>query len=147
MIREASSDDIPALMQLESVSFETDRFSRRTFRHLLTRAHGATLVATDRRRVRGYATVLLRRGSQVAHLYSIAVAPGARRRGLARDLLAAAEHTARRHGACCLRLEVRVDNTAARTLYDRTGYRHLGVTPRYYADGMDAARLEKHLRA
>ena len=147
MIREASSDDIPALMHLESVSFEADRFSRRTFQHLLTRAHGATLVATDRRRVRGYATILLRRGTRVARLYSIAVAPGVRRRGLARDLLAAAERTARRGGACCLRLEVRADNTAARALYSRAGYRRLGVTPRYYADGMDAARLEKPLRS
>lgn len=134
-------------MQLESVSFETDRFSRRTFQHLVTRAHGATLVATDRRRVHGYATVLLRRGSQVAHLYSIAVAPGARRRGLARDLLAAAERAAHRSGARRLRLEVRADNTAARTLYDRAGYRSIGVAPRYYTDGMDAARLEKHLGA
>jgi ribosomal protein S18 acetylase RimI-like enzyme len=134
-------------MQLESVSFETDRFSHRNFRHLLTRGHAATLIATDRRSVCGYATVLLRRGTLVARLYSIAVAPGARRHGLARDLLAAAERVARKRGARCLRLEVRTDNAVAQALYARAGYQRYRVTPRYYADGADAARLEKPLRS
>jgi [ribosomal protein S18]-alanine N-acetyltransferase len=148
MVREANSDDIPSLMQLESISFETDRFSRRTFRHLLTRANAATFVDVDRRGgVSGYATVLLRRGARAARLYSIAVAPGMRRRGVAGRLLTAAERAARRLGADRIRLEVRRDNRPAYALYARAGYAQFGLRPGYYADGMDAARLEKALRS
>ena len=37
--------------------------------------------------------------------------------------------------------EVRKDNQAAMTLYDREGFRPLQVLPRYYPDGADALLL------
>jgi ribosomal-protein-alanine N-acetyltransferase len=62
-------------------------------------------------------------------------------------LLTAAERAARRLGADRIRLEVRRDNRPAYALYARAGYAQFGLRPGYYADGMDAARLEKALRS
>lgn len=80
-----------------------------------------------------------------AELLRIAVAPPARRRGLARDLLRAAEADLRARGVRALRLEVRVSNAAARALYEAEGWRMEGLRPRYYGDGEDAALYGKDL--
>ncbi|CAN0065876.1 unnamed protein product [Phaeothamnion confervicola] len=55
------------------------------------------------------------------------VLPEARRRGLARRLLAAAEEHARRRGAARCRLDVLVGNSAARQLYLSAGYEEEAV--------------------
>ena len=83
--------------------------------------------------------------STLARLYSIATAPAARGRGLGATLLAAAEDAARARNCRALRLEVRVDNTAAIALYERAGYRRIGRYREYYEDGEDAWRYEKAL--
>ena len=44
MLRHATLDDIDALLKIENLCFATDRLSRRSFRHLLTRGNAATLV-------------------------------------------------------------------------------------------------------
>ena len=43
-------------------------------------------------------------------------------------------------------LEVRVDNTVARTLYERLGYALQKPLPGYYEDEGDGLRLRKPLR-
>jgi ribosomal protein S18 acetylase RimI-like enzyme len=83
--------------------------------------------------------------AEEAELLRIAVAPAARRRGLARDLLAASEAGLRAAGIRFLHLEVRVSNDAARTLYEGAGWRMEGLRPRYYQDGEDAALYGKDL--
>ena len=93
----------------------------------------------------GYALVLLRKGSGVARLYSIAVAPEAGRRGVGVQLLAAAEQAALAHGRAALRLEVHEKNAAAIARYQKSGYRMFGSHDEYYGDGGNALRLEKQL--
>lgn len=95
----------------------------------------------------GYALVLLRRGSRVARLYSIAVDPALRGAGLGARLLADAEAQAHKAGAGALRLEVRVDNAAAIKLYERRGYRRFARLPDYYQDGAEAWRYEQVLES
>lgn len=58
-------------------------------------------------------------------LLNIAVAPEFRRRGVARELLAALP-------AGRIFIEVRASNAAARTLYETSGFRSIGVRRRYY---------------
>lgn len=95
MIRPATPADVPELVRIEDRSFRTDRFTPRTFRYLLSRANAATLVDVDGGdRLRGYATVLFSRGTSMARLYSIAVDPAFRGRGLGKALLSAAEQAA-----------------------------------------------------
>ncbi|HLI14258.1 MAG TPA: peptidase C39 family protein [Alphaproteobacteria bacterium] len=144
-IRTARVDDIPGLVALENRAFAGDRVSPRSFRHLLTRGNAATLVEEEGGVLRGYAMLLFNRGTSLARLYSFAVAPEHRGRGIAKALLAEAERVALEHGCIYLRLEVRRDNHEAQSLYRKAGYREFGMAADYYDDHMDAVRMEKPL--
>ncbi|MFX8569777.1 GNAT family N-acetyltransferase, partial [Acinetobacter baumannii] len=82
----------------------------------------------------GACVVLRRKGSSVARLYSIAVAPSARGSGIAAKLLAAALGHARQAGCAVLRLESRLDNAAAHHLFARYGFSQSGRKAAYYED-------------
>jgi ribosomal protein S18 acetylase RimI-like enzyme len=56
------------------------------------------------------------------HIADIVVAPEARGRGVGETLVAAAEQWARARGYSLLTLNVFVENTHARALYERTGF-------------------------
>ncbi len=80
------------------------------------------------------------------HVLNVAVAPGARRRGLARAILDRVEGQGREQGARVAMLEVRRGNGPAIALYRSRGYREVGIRPRYYAeDGEDALVMDKDL--
>lgn len=146
-IRDAGEADLAGLCELETRSFASDRLSRRAIRRFLTAAGARLRVAGAGGAVRGYHLVLFRRGSAVARLYSLAVAESVRGSGLAGRLMADAERIASRRRATVLRLEVRPDNRPAIRLYERLGYRKIGVHAQYYADKADALRYEKSLGA
>jgi ribosomal protein S18 acetylase RimI-like enzyme len=146
MIRSARSQDLDALVAIETAAFDIDRFSRRSFRYLLTRANAQTCVyEDDAGRVLGYTMVLFHTGTSLARMYSLAVHPDARGRGLGGELIEAAEQVALEHGCISLRLEVRRDNPRAISLYESMGYRLFGTKKDYYEDHMEALRYEKRL--
>ncbi|HXH71823.1 MAG TPA: peptidase C39 family protein [Mariprofundaceae bacterium] len=145
MIRHATLDDVPALAELENRSFETDRISPRSFRHLLKSGHSSLLVDEEDGRIRAYSLVLFHRNTSIARLYSFTVDAAFRGQGLGRKLLAAAEDDALANGSVSMRLEVRPDNPAATHLYLANGYKQFDVAPDYYEDHMDALRMEKAL--
>ena len=71
---------------------------------------------------------------------NVAVSPEARRRGVARALLADLAAYGTAHGLYRITLEVRVGNAAARTLYESEGYKLDGIRPGFYrAPAEDAA--------
>jgi [ribosomal protein S18]-alanine N-acetyltransferase len=144
-IRAARPADVPALLALEAL-FPGDRLSPRQFRHHLRNPRARLRVLRQAGRLVGYALLLLRRGSRVARLYSIVVDPAERGRGHGARLLADAERQARRAGALELRLEVRTDNLAAATLYERRGYGRIGRREGYYEDGAAAWRYGRSLQ-
>jgi len=146
-IRRAMPADLDALVALERAAFTTDHLSQRQYRRHLRSDSAAVLAAVDGSGLLGKAVVFFRRRSDIARLYSIAVADAARGRGLGQALLTAAERIASRRGARRMRLEVRQDNAAAIRLYERKGYRCFSAYPRFYEDGADAWRYEKALRA
>ncbi|MEX0852771.1 MAG: GNAT family N-acetyltransferase [Bauldia sp.] len=146
-IRDAVEADLAGLNRLEVNSFSADRLSRRSLRRLIGSPSAGLRVAGAADATLGYHLTLFRRGGAVARLYSIAVAEGERGSGLARALMADAERLAARRGSRAVRLEVRCDNQPAIRLYERLGYRRIGVHKRYYADGTDALRFEKTLSA
>lgn len=149
VLRRATTADVSALAELESASFDSDRISRRSFRHLLTRANARTLVyesETDGRPVVvAYATLLFHRHTAVGRLYSLAVSPEWRGRGLARGLMDAVEAAAREEGCVSVRLEVARVNQGALNLYESRGYRFFRELEGYYEDDGDGLRLEKLL--
>jgi [ribosomal protein S18]-alanine N-acetyltransferase len=83
-----------------------------------------------------------------AEVLTVGVVPAARRRGIARRLLAALLAEAARRGAREVFLEVRVDNPAAQTLYANEGFATVGRRPGYYENGrVDAVTMRKELPA
>lgn len=67
-----------------------------------------------------------------AELLTLAVAPAARRRGVAGGLVEGFLAEARRRGAATAFLEVAADNDAARRLYQRAGFAPAGRRRGYY---------------
>ncbi len=147
-IRPATPDDLEALAALEVAAFDDDRITRRALRHLLLRAHAAVLVADDPDHgVVGSVILLFSRGTATARLYSIAVDPRMRGRGVGRRLVEAAEAEAWSHERAWVRLEIRRDNGASVALFESLGYRRFGEYADYYADHMGAWRYEKAVDA
>jgi len=145
-VRPARRTDVAALAALEARCFSCDWLSARQYRRHVGSGSAIVLAAAgDDGRLLGSAVVFLRAASRVARLYSIAVDPSARGRGLGVILLSAAESAARRRGAAVLRLEVRQDNPAAIALYAARGYRLIGARDSYYEDGAAAWRYERDL--
>ena len=144
-VRDAVPGDLPRLVDIENHVFAGDRLTRRAFRHLLTRANAINLVAVGGAGVVGYVTVLLRRGSAGARIYSLAVHPRWQGRGVGTRLLQLAESRAAQRGCTFMRLEVRADNAGAIRQYVRAGYGRIGVKPAYYDDGEMALRFQKPL--
>jgi ribosomal-protein-alanine N-acetyltransferase len=110
----------------------------------LAAAPGALLLCEG-----GCGFALGRVAADEAELLMLAVAPPARRRGVATRLLAGFEDAARHAGAAEAFLEVDAANTAAQALYAMAGYTERGRRPGYYghADGhrSDALILGKTL--
>jgi ribosomal-protein-alanine N-acetyltransferase len=76
-----------------------------------------------------------------AHVATIAIHPDFRRRGIARQLLAAGLLDAVRSGAVQSYLEVRRSNLAAQAIYDEFGYVVVGERKGYYSDNREDALL------
>ena len=91
--------------------------------------------------------ILVRVAADQAEILTIAVAPEARRGGIATALLSEATIEAASMGAAAIFLEVSVANTAARRLYTGAGFRQVGQRPRYYSDRSDALVLRFDLAA
>jgi ribosomal-protein-alanine N-acetyltransferase len=149
VIREATSEDGPAIADLERTTFGSDAWSDGLVREGLSGSvPGALyLVATSsvelETTVVGYAAASL--FADVAELQRIAVDAGHRRGGIASALLERVESEARRRYSERLLLEVREDNAAACAFYAARGFGEINRRPRYYSDGTTAVILAKEL--
>ena len=133
------------LIALEETCFETDRIVRRNLRRLLCSPSALCVGALQGKDLLGSMIVLFRSNSSIARIYSLAVSPQARGRGIGKRMIAKAEREARPRGCKRLRLEVRKDNRAAIRLYEQCGFTSSNVLPGYYEDGTDALVFWKEL--
>ena len=142
VLRLATPSDLDGIMAIETATFASDAWSRRSMAAELEGRDTYYLVAEphdEPGRVVGYAGLLAGRGTGDADVQTIAVLPEARGRGLGRTLVTQLVAEARRRGAREVFLEVRADNPVAQGLYASLGFEELAVRPRYYMpDGVDA---------
>jgi len=143
-VRPAQHRDDAAILTLEEL-FPSDRMSLRSVRHFLKSPSARTWVAELEGAVVGNLILLTRRNSCVARIYSVVVAPQARGRSFGERMVRAAQAEALKLGLKQIKLEVRVDNAAARALYAKLGYVEAEALPGYYEDGADGLRLCNHL--
>ncbi|GLS21824.1 hypothetical protein GCM10007874_48410 [Labrys miyagiensis] len=142
-LRKARAEDLDTLVNLEFSVFPGDRISRRSWRDLLKSPSALVTVATVGDIVAGCTVVLLNKRTAIARLYSIAVAPEARKQGVARLLLDVVMLAAAETGACLLRLETRFDNLQAQRLFIHLGFKPFKRIPAYYEDGAEAIRYQR----
>ena len=93
----------------------------------------------------GEGFALLRAVLDEAEILTIAVVPGARRRGLGAALVSAGLAGAALRGVRACFLEVAAGNAAARGLYAAAGFAAIGRRPGYYEDGADALVMRRDL--
>lgn len=136
--------DVPRVMEIERAAF-SHPWSEDLVRRELGHEFSTVLLAEDDAGlVRGFVISWLVHDE--LHVLNVAVAPEARRGGVARRLLDVVEAGGREQGARVALLEVRVSNAAAIALYRSLGYRDVAVRPRYYAEnGEDALLMDKPL--
>ena len=101
------------------------------------------LVAETDESFLGYAVAAV--AGETADLHRVAVAPAARRQGVARALLTELRETCRAGGATRMLLEVSALNDAALAFYAAEGWVELDRRPGYYRDGSDARVLSLDL--
>ena len=121
---------LPQIAALEKLCFPADPWSEELFRDALDNPHTAILLAEgEDGAILGYAvlSVILDEGN----LDNIAVAPEARRRGVADALLGALTGFGREH-LSVLMLEVRASNAPAIALYEKHGFVAVGRRKNYY---------------
>ncbi|MGH9466289.1 MAG: GNAT family N-acetyltransferase [Terriglobales bacterium] len=76
------------------------------------------------------------------HIITVDVEASARRKGIGRQMMRAAESYYRDRGAKGMCLEAAVNNAPALAFYARLGYRIVRTLRGYYAADLDALRLE-----
>ena len=133
------------VMEVERAAF-AHPWSEEMIRRELEHEFSTVLLAIRGREgpIAGFAVVWLVHDE--LHVLNVAVAPEARRSGVARRILDRVEGRAREQGARVSMLEVRRSNQPAIALYRSLGYREVGVRPGYYAeDGEDALVMDKAL--
>lgn len=144
-VRSASAFDVAALWHIEQNCFAHDRLSRRRIRFYLDAPQAEMVVAENEQQILGYALLLVRRGTQLTRLYSIAVLPEARGQQVAQKLIAELTKRALARGKRFMRLEVSATNQPAIGLYERLGFKQFGMYQDYYEDHSDAIRMQKVL--
>jgi ribosomal-protein-alanine acetyltransferase len=142
-LRQATIDDLDAIMRLETSTFTNDAWSSASMRAELANNNTYYLVAVGAdgadATIVGNAGLLAPRGAKEADIQTIAVDENARRNGIGRELVAALMKEAVQRGASEVFLEVRADNPGAQALYRSFGFEEIGVRPRYYQpDDVDA---------
>ena len=110
---------------------------------LALRSSRVYVVARVGREVIGYAGLMV--SLTDGHVTTVAVDPEWQRQAVATRLLLALAHEAIARGATALTLEVRLSHHGAQRLYQRFGFKAVGVRKGYYADtGEDALIMWAH---
>lgn len=140
-LRRAHEADVDRIVAIEQDGF-LHPWSRDLIARELAHAWSRILLACDRgpggeERILGYIVFWIVHDE--VHVLNVATAIEARRRGVGRALMEAAEDEGRSRGGRVSTLEVRRSNAGAIALYRVLGYRQVGIRPNYYAEEKEDA--------
>src|SRR5512139_330673 len=129
IIRDMEAADLPAVLEIERQSFTTP-WSETSFLNEIHNRRSIARVAQQDDILVGY--ICLKVILDEGHLLDLAIHPSHRQKGVARALFVDALEEIRTMSCSSLYLEVRVSNTAALSLYEKLGFRHVGTRRGYY---------------
>ncbi len=132
-------DDVPLIQAIEQASFTTPWPPDAYRSELLTNRMAHYLVARVGDAVAAYGGMWLM--VDEAHITTFAVHPAWRRQGIGERLLIAFLDLAMDRHAHEATLEVRLSNLPARRLYEKYGFRPVGLRPNYYSDDREDALI------
>jgi ribosomal-protein-alanine N-acetyltransferase len=143
LLRQAKRADLPALAAVEAACFSHPWTQGQIAEEMAVAAPGGVFVLEGPPRAEATAGVCaycaFRLVLDEMHVMNVAVAPRARRRGLARRLLGFALGRAARAGARTALLELRAGNRQALSLYESLGFRPLSRRRAYYRQPVEDA--------
>jgi ribosomal-protein-alanine N-acetyltransferase len=141
-LRPMTTDDLPAILELEEDLFAPDTWSAATYRDELAQTDTRHyLVAESGSGIVGYGGLIAY--DDEAHIATLGVAVDRQGEGLGALLLDALLAEADRRSPVVL-LEVRADNEVAQGLYRRRGFAEIGRRRRYYQpSGTDAVVMKR----
>ncbi len=129
-IKKASKERLDAVLEIEKSSFSAP-WSRESFKGELAAAESHFTVSEDENgEITGFC--VMRVFGDEAELFNIAVSPERRNAHIGETLLTEALEYAKSKKVSAVFLEVRESNTAARKLYEKKGFRSIGVRRGYY---------------
>src|SRR5689334_1291812 len=132
-------EDLEEVHRIERASFTTPWPPNAYRSELMTNRLASYLVGRVDGRIVAYGGMWLM--VDEAHITTFAVHPGWRRQRVGERLLLAFLDLARDRHAREATLEVRLSNLAARRLYEKYGFRPVGLRPRYYSDNNEDALI------
>jgi ribosomal-protein-alanine N-acetyltransferase len=138
-VRAMTLADLPAVQLIERASFTTPWPGHAYRQELEANRLAHYLVATIAGEIVAYGGIWLM--VDEAHVTTFAVHPRYRRRRIGERLLLSLLDLAVDRHAREATLEVRLSNLAARRLYEKYGFRPVGIRPRYYSDNQEDALI------
>jgi ribosomal-protein-alanine N-acetyltransferase len=151
-IRNATPDDINAMMDLATDSGSAARWTAEQYDAIFSekeKVRRLAIVAVETRQGSAHSAdkasmlgfLVARHLTPEWELENIAVATGARRKGIGKELLETLLAAAREANSESVFLEVRDSNQPARALYERAGFRQTGRRKSYYSSPVEDAVL------
>ena len=138
MIQTMTAERVSQVAELEKLCFQ-DPWSENSVASELKNPLSYWLVALDGDRLLGYV------GSQTVvgetDMMNVAVHPEYRRQGVAEKLILALIEGLKGMESHCLTLEVRASNAPAIGLYEKLGFRQIGLRKNYYRNPREDALI------
>ena len=132
-------DDLIVVQVIERESFSTPWPAHAYRQEIEQNRLAHYIVARYRGAIVGFAGIWLL--VDEAHITTFATRTAWRRQGIGERLLVALLELARARGAKEATLEVRPSNIPAKRLYEKYGFKVVGVRPRYYSDNSEDALI------
>lgn len=145
-IEDASITHLDRLYKIEMECFKREAFTKQQIAQLLISPNSISLIARENHEIVGFIIGMLTAEDNmlVGHVLTIDVALSNRRKGVGIKLLHEIEKIFKNKQAKVCRLEVREDNVAALSLYQKLGYKKVAKLEYYYGDA-HGILLEKFL--
>jgi len=129
---------VAQVAQLEKLCF-ADPWSEKSIASELSNIWSYWVVALDGERVVGY--IGSQSSADETDVMNVAVHPDYRRRGIAESLIESLVRELKNRGSHALMLEVRDSNEPAISLYEKLGFRQVGLRKNYYHNPKEHARI------
>ena len=146
-LRFATDEDVDALAEVHSRAFDSSWSAPDIARLMQIMGGFAVIAFDDAGGITGF--ILARAMARESEILTLAIAPWARRQGVASALVEAVAAEAAARDAESIFLEVAADNPAALALYERAGFVQVGQRRAYYmrlsSPSMDALVLRRAL--